>query len=300
MKALSFHQPWAELILQGRKTIEVRTWFTRYRGPLAMHVAQALNEQACAAYALEPESLVRGALVGIVEVVDVVPIDEANWQAWQGEHLAIKPYPGPVFGWRLANPRRLAVPVPMAGRQGLYSVPDQLLAAATAGPCTREQMAFAWDAPAASHDPQRPFELRVVRYDGNGYGLALYQWPLRADGAQQRGRGAQPERLAELSGDRLDAVVDHILEALRGAGYRASELGPARRAPFRLSEEAGLRLALLFLSVRPLSRLDRVEAISSGLRAMPSEEAYYWFSKCTAGDGAANAQRALRTLLAGE
>jgi hypothetical protein len=33
---------------------------------------------------------------------------------------------------------------------------------------------------------------------------------------------------------------------------------------------------------------------------MPSEEAYYWFSKCTVGASAASARRALRILLAGE
>jgi hypothetical protein len=213
---------------------------------------------------------------------------------------ALSPYPGPVFGWRLANPRRLAAPIAMPGRQGLYAVPDELVAAGASAPRTREQMGFAWAQPAGRPDPSTPFELRVVPHEGNGYGLAIYQWPAPANGARTANQRPQPERLAELNGDRLHAVVDHVFEALRSAGYRAADLGPTRRAPFRLPEEAGLRLALLFLSVRPLARLDRVEAISSGLRAMPSEEAYYWFSKCTAGAGAANAQRALRTLLAGE
>lgn len=34
MKAISIKQPWAKFIAQGFKTIEVRTWQTRYRGPL--------------------------------------------------------------------------------------------------------------------------------------------------------------------------------------------------------------------------------------------------------------------------
>ena len=34
MKALSIRQPWAELIMQGRKTLELRTWRTNYRGAL--------------------------------------------------------------------------------------------------------------------------------------------------------------------------------------------------------------------------------------------------------------------------
>jgi hypothetical protein len=34
VKALSVHQPWASLIASGKKTIEVRSWRTTYRGPL--------------------------------------------------------------------------------------------------------------------------------------------------------------------------------------------------------------------------------------------------------------------------
>jgi hypothetical protein len=95
-------------------------------------------------------------------------------------------------------------------------------------------------------------------------------------------------------------VADHVLEALRGAGYKATDLLPEHRQPFRLEEEAGLRRSLLFLAVKPLTRLDCIEAISSGLRAMPSEEAYDWFSRCTAGAGAINVQQALRILSSGE
>jgi hypothetical protein len=36
MKALSVRQPWADLIASGKKTIEVRSWPTKYRGPLVI------------------------------------------------------------------------------------------------------------------------------------------------------------------------------------------------------------------------------------------------------------------------
>lgn len=145
-----------------------------------------------------------------------------------------------------------------------------------------------------SYDPEKPFELRVAPHDDD-YGLALYQWPVAVNSEISK-----PQRLVELAGDSLRAVADHVLEALRKSGYKVTDLSRNRRQPFRLDEETGLRLGLLFLAVKPLTRMDRVEAISSGLWAMPSEEAYYWFSKCTAGASAVNAQRALRILLAGE
>lgn len=40
MKAITLHQPWATLVSLGVKTIETRSWTTRYRGPLAIHAAK--------------------------------------------------------------------------------------------------------------------------------------------------------------------------------------------------------------------------------------------------------------------
>lgn len=39
MKALTLHQPWATLVALGVKTIETRSWSTRYRGRLLIHAA---------------------------------------------------------------------------------------------------------------------------------------------------------------------------------------------------------------------------------------------------------------------
>lgn len=39
VKALTLWQPWASLVALGVKTIETRSWSTKYRGPLAIHAA---------------------------------------------------------------------------------------------------------------------------------------------------------------------------------------------------------------------------------------------------------------------
>lgn len=41
MKALTIRQPWASLIAEGVKTIETRSWSTKYRGPIAIHAGKA-------------------------------------------------------------------------------------------------------------------------------------------------------------------------------------------------------------------------------------------------------------------
>lgn len=45
MKALSIRQPWASLVAEGHKTIELRSWepWKGYRGPLAIHVSKKVD-----------------------------------------------------------------------------------------------------------------------------------------------------------------------------------------------------------------------------------------------------------------
>jgi len=45
MKALTLYQPWAMLVATGWKEIETRDWYTRYRGPLAIHASKRWTEE---------------------------------------------------------------------------------------------------------------------------------------------------------------------------------------------------------------------------------------------------------------
>jgi activating signal cointegrator 1 len=40
MKAITLHQPWAYFIMVGLKEVETRSWYTPYRGPLAIHAGK--------------------------------------------------------------------------------------------------------------------------------------------------------------------------------------------------------------------------------------------------------------------
>ena len=46
MKALSIKQPFAELILQERKKIEIRKWNTDFRGEFLIHSSKKSDEKA--------------------------------------------------------------------------------------------------------------------------------------------------------------------------------------------------------------------------------------------------------------
>lgn len=92
-------------------------------------------------------------------------------------------------------------------------------------------------------------------------------------------------------------VVDALFAALRKAGHQPSVLALKRRAPIRLGETEGVRLALVMLATQPIAKHERVRALVTGINAMSVEETYYWYSKCMSVDGN-RARKALRILLA--
>jgi hypothetical protein len=127
MKALSLQQPYAELILKGRKTIETRTWRTAYRGLFAIHAAWHVQGDIAKLYSIEPESLISGALLGTAEIVDMIEFDDDSWAALRDHHLVPDEHSNGRVGWRLANPRRLAEPIPLRGLPGLFPLYQHII-----------------------------------------------------------------------------------------------------------------------------------------------------------------------------
>jgi ASCH domain len=78
MKALTIRQPWAELILRGRKPFELRTWRTKYRGPLVIHAAAKIDAWDAQNFGLNPEKLTTSAFVGFAILSDVRPHTRAD------------------------------------------------------------------------------------------------------------------------------------------------------------------------------------------------------------------------------
>jgi hypothetical protein len=110
--ALGVRQPWAELILRGIKTIEVRTLPTQVRGPIYLYTSKVIAttpaaQSAAAAHALKIDALPRGLLVGTVDIVGCERCrpSDANAACLTPEIVEGK------LGWKLANPQRLDKPL---------------------------------------------------------------------------------------------------------------------------------------------------------------------------------------------
>lgn len=119
--ALSVRQPWAELILSGRKSIEVRSWTTDYRGPLWLHTGQKRDPDTEAHFGLT--GLVYGSFIGRFELSSVVRLDLERWERWRTRHLVPGPMPPDSYAWLLRSPMRLSQPIAARGDLRLF-VPD--------------------------------------------------------------------------------------------------------------------------------------------------------------------------------
>ena len=71
MKCLSVCQPFAELIVQGKKTVELRKWNTKFRGEFLVHAAKNILLEDCNRMNLPPKSMITGAIIGKVSLVAV-------------------------------------------------------------------------------------------------------------------------------------------------------------------------------------------------------------------------------------
>jgi uncharacterized protein (UPF0264 family) len=73
--ALSLKQPWAALVVHGRKTIEVRSWQWAVRGRVLIHAARRPDDRPEAWAWVTPEvattATLRGGIIGAAELADV-------------------------------------------------------------------------------------------------------------------------------------------------------------------------------------------------------------------------------------
>lgn len=158
MYALTIKQPWASAIVLGLKSVENRTWPTGYRGPLAIHAGLRVDPEGVEILATAgidpgalfegpglpdrgpglfgaqgPQGLPRRAIVGVVDLVDVVRYPTGDHGRGPRKRVSRPPDPhgladdplacGP-WCWILRNSRILPRPIPCPGQQSLWEITD--------------------------------------------------------------------------------------------------------------------------------------------------------------------------------
>ncbi len=116
MKVLSLKQPWAELILQGRKKIELRKWNTNFRGEFLIHASKISDENGMKEFGFN--DLPCGFIVGKAELVDVKEYkSDEEFNKDKDHHLANSGWGN--FGFILKNPQRIEK-IPAKGSLGFW------------------------------------------------------------------------------------------------------------------------------------------------------------------------------------
>lgn len=147
----------------------------------------------------------------------------------------------------------------------------------------------------ATADIDRPFRFVVASRPNHEIVAVLSQ-------GTRRGAETVFEQVVAVWGLPLEVAKGAVADALRANGvsvFRGARLPRPGEADILLDEATGIRLSLVFLALKPLRRLDRMEEIVEKIRDMSREETFYWFSKCINGHGQ-RATKALRVLLSEE
>ena len=138
MWVLTLKQPWAWMVIHGTKDVENRSWVNAIleglvarREPFAVHAGRAMST----AYYMEavwyakgqdpaivvpyPQELVFGAILGTVVPAKIYSPED--WDVQRRWHMKDQ------YGWQLEERTPLPRYVPAKGKQGFWTVDDELL-----------------------------------------------------------------------------------------------------------------------------------------------------------------------------
>ncbi len=154
MKVLTLTQPWASLVAIGAKKIETRSWYTKHRGPIAIHAAKNPPpdlfgiicftkgmEQSFFRYGIGvggwPSSDaargycmgMRGLILATADLVNCVPTENEGIAraCWGNHEVAFGDFSPGRWAWILEDVHRLVMPIPAKGRLGLWEIGDALI-----------------------------------------------------------------------------------------------------------------------------------------------------------------------------
>lgn len=122
MKCLSVPQPFAELIITGKKTIELRKWNTNFRGEFLIHAPLKIRTDDCKRLKMK-QKFVTGAIIGKAELYDVKKYNSIKEiKLDQKLHFVSKNYHSKTFGFMLKNAKPIRIPIPCKGQLSFFDV----------------------------------------------------------------------------------------------------------------------------------------------------------------------------------
>lgn len=129
MKALTILEPWATLIVEGKKLIETRNWDTDYRGKILIHSSKTqmrdsnyFNYVSCF---VDNTDFHRGCIIGEVELYDIIPVTQGLVDVVSKNNyidLITSEFSTCKYAWLLKNAKIYDKPIPTKGSLGLWDI----------------------------------------------------------------------------------------------------------------------------------------------------------------------------------
>ena len=122
-KCLSLKQPYGELVVTGKKTIELRTWNTKVRGEFLVHASKKIDVKACKRNKIDPDSLVTGAIIGKATIYDVKFYDsKESFIRDRKKHLADIEHLDHKYGFLIKDAHKFRKPIIALGKLGFFNI----------------------------------------------------------------------------------------------------------------------------------------------------------------------------------
>ncbi len=129
--ALSIKQPWAALLIAGKKSIEVRSWYSAVRGRIFIHAAKIADDRPEAwqwvTDEMRPLTELAGGIIGEMELFAVKAYrNQASFNADRLQHLNEPEWfqPKGLYGFQFRNPKTLPFR-PYSGNVRFFTVEDE-------------------------------------------------------------------------------------------------------------------------------------------------------------------------------
>jgi len=129
MKCLSLRQPYAELLVSGKKTIELRKWNTNFRGKFLIHASKNMNKEKCKSLGIDYTKLGIGMIIGRAILYDVKKYDnKTEFMKDKNRHYAdASIFDSYMYGFKIKNTQRLRHPIPFSGKLGFFEVNQSII-----------------------------------------------------------------------------------------------------------------------------------------------------------------------------
>ena len=122
MKCLSISQPFADLIISGKKSIELRNWNTNFRGEFLIHAPLKIRIDDVKRLKIK-KKIVTGAIIGKAQLYDIKKYNSIKEiKSDEKFHHSTKNFQTKTFGFLLKNVKPLRIPIPCKGQLKFFDI----------------------------------------------------------------------------------------------------------------------------------------------------------------------------------